>query len=100
MTDGTVQGVRVGRWVRATLRADHFADGGECFVASDPDRPGCTGYAATEDGALDSLARARRAWDRHGGARLTEPSTMTGPPGYTAALDATPGQTPPNEGSG
>jgi hypothetical protein len=99
MTDGTVQGVRVSGWTMATLRAGHFADGGECFVASDPARPGCTGYAATEDGALDSLARARRAWDRHGGDVLTEPYTTAGPPGYTAECAWLAGQTPPNEGS-
>jgi hypothetical protein len=98
MTDGTVQGVRVGAWVLANLRAGHFADGGSCFIASDPACPGCTGYAATEDGALDSLARARRAWDRHGGDRLTEPSTMTGPPGYSVECEWTAGQTPPTEG--
>jgi predicted RNase H-like HicB family nuclease len=52
---------------KAVLQPTEMTDGTQGFLAEDQDRPGVVGYGATEDEALDSLDRARAAYDRHAG---------------------------------
>ena len=44
------------------IEADRLGDGTECFVARDPELPGCVSYGKTPAEAVEMLKDARRAY--------------------------------------